>query len=227
MTSESAQEQNDELADRLRGFGPLGLLAILIILLSNLAGGFVSGLLVLIWAHVSRTPNRDLGLTAPRSWPLTIALGVTFGIVFKLVMKAVVMPLLHAPAVNMRYHYLAGNRAALPVTIATMVLAAGVGEELFFRSYLFERLRKRFGSGRGAVVAIVVMTSVLFAVEHYDQGFTGIEQAAMTGLVFGSIYAWRKRIWGVMIAHAAYDLTAVLLIYKNWEVAVAHWLFPR
>jgi hypothetical protein len=28
-----------------------------------------------------------------------------------------------------------------------------------------------------------------------------------------------------MIVHAAFDITAVALIYRGWEVPVAHWLF--
>jgi len=29
-----------------------------------------------------------------------------------------------------------------------------------------------------------------------------------------------------MVAHAAFDLTALALIYWSWESAVAHFLFP-
>ena len=70
---------------------------------------------------------------------------------------------------------------------------------------------------------IVVLTSGIFAMAHYlDQGAPGVEQAAVTGLAFGGIYAWRKEIWPVMIAHVAFDLTAVGLIYWNLESRVAH-----
>ena len=70
-------------------------------------------------------------------------------------------------------------------------------------------------------------TSALFALAHDpDQGLPGVEQAAVTGLVFGTIYAVTRRLWLPMVAHAALDLTALALIYSGWESAVAHFLFP-
>jgi hypothetical protein len=148
------------------------------------------------------------------------------GIAFKLGMKAIVMPLFGAPAVNLRYHYLAGNAAALPWTLYAVIVGAGFGEETVFRGFFFERLGSLFGAGRAALTATVLLTSGLFALVHYhDQGMPGVEQAAVTGLVFGTIYAITGRLWLPMVAHAAFDVTAVALIYWNWESAVAHLLF--
>lgn len=106
--------QTSDTARRLRGFGPLGVLAILVVVAGSMAGFVVSAVLVLVWARLSDTPLRNLGFKAPRSWIVTLVGGVAFGIVFKLGAKAIVMPLLGAPAINASYHYLAGNAHALP-----------------------------------------------------------------------------------------------------------------
>jgi hypothetical protein len=45
------------------------------------------------------------------------------------------------------------------------------------------------------------------------------------GLVFGTIFAVTGRIWMLMCAHTAFDLTAYALIYWNLESAVAHLVF--
>src|SRR6185503_19805680 len=149
------------------------------------------------------------------------------GVAFKLAMKSLVMPLLGADPINHAYHYLAGNRAAIPATLYLMIVGAGFGEETLFRGYLFERLRKLLGEGRGATIAIVLGTSAFFAALHYPtQGRFGAEQAAITGLVFGTIYAATRRIWLLIVAHAAFDLMAYALIYWNLETRVAHWFFP-
>ena len=109
---------------------------------------------------------------------------------------------------------------------AWAMIAAGFGEETVFRGYLFERLGKLFGSSVGAKAAIVLLTSGLFALAHYsDQGLAGVEQATVTGLVFGAIFAVTGRIWMLMCAHAAFDLTALAIIYWNLEADVAHLLF--
>ncbi len=224
MSPEASPE--DVRAERLRGFGPLGLLAIVLILTGNLLFVPLSAILVLLWARASRTPWRDIGFVRPRSWIASLALGVVLGSAFKLVMKAIVMPLLGAPAINPAYHYLAGNGAALPGAIFSMTVVAGFGEETVFRGYMFERLGKVFGSGRGAKAAIVLLTAALFGMAHYhDQGLPGVEQATITGLVFGRIFAMTGRLWGLIFAHAAFDLTALAIIYWDAEPAVAHFVF--
>ena len=213
-------------AARLRGFGPLGLLAIVLIFLGN--GLFLPGsaLLVLLWVHLSQTPWREIGFVRPKSWLRLVALGILFGVTFKFLMKSVVMPLLGADPINHAYHYLTGNRAAIPITLYAMIAGAGFGEEIMFRGFMFERLRKLFGTSVAAKVAIVVITSVLFGLAHYRvQGLTGTEQATIVGLVFGTIFAVTGRIFLLMIVHAAFDLTAYAMIYWDLETRVAHLLF--
>jgi membrane protease YdiL (CAAX protease family) len=53
----------------------------------------------------------------------------------------------------------------------------------------------------------------------------GVEQAMITGLVFGTIFARTGRIFLPMAAHAAFDLTALAIIYWDLEARVAHLVF--
>jgi membrane protease YdiL (CAAX protease family) len=155
-----------------------------------------------------------------------VAVGIVFGVAFKLLMKSVVMPLLVADPMNHAYHYLVGNRAALPGMLYAMIIGAGFGEETVFRGYLFERLGKLVGAGAGAKVAIVLLTSALFGLAHYSNlGLAGVEHATITGLVFGTIFAVTGRIWMLMCMHAAFDLTALAIIYWDLEFVVAHLVF--
>ena len=110
--------------------------------------------------------------------------------------------------------------------LAGVIIGAGFGEETVFRAYMFERLRKLFGSGAPATALIVLFTSTVFSLAHFhDQGLAGSEQAAITGIVFGTIFARTNQIWPVMIAHAAFDVTAVAIIYWDVESTVAHLIF--
>ena len=221
----------DGIAAQLRGFGPLGLLAIVVILLTAsievapLVYLPVGAVLVLVWARVSHTPWAEIGYARPRSWVGTVVVGVAFGVAFKIVMKMIVMPLLGADPVNHAYHFLAGNRALLPAAIYAM-LNAGFSEETLFRGFIFERLGKLLGRSPAAKVAILAVTSLWFGASHYSvQGLAGAEQATITGLVFGIIIMVTGRIWTIMIAHAAFDLTALAMIYLGLELKVAHLLF--
>ena len=218
--------ESDRFAARLRGFGPLGLLAILIIVAGNVVVIPLSAVLVLVWARWSRTPWEEIGYVRPKSWIGDLAIGIVFGSALKLVMKSVVMPLLGADPINQAYHFLAGNSAAIPSTLYLMIIGAGFGEETLFRGYLFERLSKIFGRSVSARVAIVLLTSAGFGLVHYPvQGLAGAQQAAIFGLVFGTIFATKGRLWMLMCAHAAFDLTAYAIIYWDLESTVAHVFF--
>jgi uncharacterized protein len=230
--SQAAPPADDGIAAQLRGFGPLGLLAILVILftastirVTPLVILPVGAVLVLVWARVSHTPWAEIGYARPRSWLGTVVVGIVFGAAFKIVMKMVVMPLLGADPVNHAYHFLAGNRALLPAAIYAM-LNAGFSEETIFRGFIFERLGKLLGRSPAARVAILAVTSLWFGASHYSiQGLAGAEQATITGLVFGIVIMVTGRIWTIMIAHAAFDLTALAMIYLGLEARVAHLLF--
>ena len=227
VDARAAPSSGDRVAADLRGFGPLGILAMLVIVLAgNYPIAPLGGLLVLGWVRWSHTPWREIGYVRPKSWTRDLAIGVALGIAFKFLMKALVMPIFGAPPINPTFHYLAGNRAALPGALYTMIVGAGFGEETVFRGYLFERFGRLFGRAAWAKPVTVLVTSAGFALKHYsEQGLAGVEQATVTGLVFGAIFAYTGTIWMLMCAHAAFDLTALGIIYADLESAVAHLIF--
>jgi membrane protease YdiL (CAAX protease family) len=214
------------LAARLRGFGPVGILAAIVVLAGNALFTPLSAILVLFWARLSGTPWREIGYVRPASWLRTLAIAVVFGAGLKLVMKALVMPLLGAPAVNQAFHFLVGNRAALPEILFLVIVGAGFGEETVFRGFAFERLGKLFGESTWAKTLTVVLTSVWFGIVHYPfQGLAGAQQATMVGVLFGTFFALKRQIFPLIIAHIAFDLMAVAIIFWDLETEVAHFIF--
>jgi membrane protease YdiL (CAAX protease family) len=226
VETERPAPPDDPVAAALRGFGPVGILAILVILASNFVIVPINAILVLVWARLSRTPWREIGYVRPKSWIGSVVVGIVFGCAFKFIMKAMVMPLLGAPPINAAYHFLAGNKAALPGMLFLLIVDAGFGEETVYRGWMFERFGKLFGRSVWARTLIVLITSILFSLAHYSvQGFPGSEQALITGMVFGTIYAVTGGLFMVMVTHVAFDVTALAMIYWNFETAVAHLIF--
>jgi membrane protease YdiL (CAAX protease family) len=86
----------------------------------------------------------------PKSWARTMFVGISFGIALKFLIKAIVMPLLGVDPINQAYHYLAGNRSALPGMLYKIIVGAGFGEETLFRGFMFERMGKLVGSSARA-----------------------------------------------------------------------------
>ena len=226
VETERPAPPDNPVATALRGFGPVGILAILVILASNFVIAPINAILVLVWARLSRTPWREIGYVRPKSWIGSVVVGIVFGCAFKFIMKAMVMPLLGAPPINAAYHFLAGNKAALPGMLFLFMVDAGFGEETVFRGWMFERFGKLFGRSAWARTLIVLITSILFSLAHYSvQGLPGSEQALITGMVFGTIYAVTGRLFMVMVTHVAFDVMALAMIYWNFETAVAHLIF--
>jgi membrane protease YdiL (CAAX protease family) len=173
----------------------------------------------------SRTSWREIGFVAPKSWVRTTILGIVVGCTLKFLLKAIVMPLLGADPINRTYYYLSGNSLAA-VVIALYTLVASVNEETVFRGFMFERLGTLLGRDLPAKIATVLVSSAWFVAVHYvEQGIAGVEQAAITGLMFGTVFAVTRQIWIPIVVHAAYDLTAIAIIYWNIESATAHLVF--
>jgi uncharacterized protein len=221
----------DPLGRALRGFGPAGVISVLVILLAGnisvnrLPVVPIGATLALLWAWRSRTPWRDLGLARPKSWAGTLIIGLLLGVGLKLVMKALVMPIFGAPALNPAYQFLAGNRDVLPLAIWAMVVA-GVSEEIVFRGFVLERARALFGRGLKATIGFVIVTSLWFGLIHYgSQQWPGVQQAVVFGLIFATILVRTGNVWMLMVAHVAFDLTALAIIYLGLEAAVAQLFF--
>jgi membrane protease YdiL (CAAX protease family) len=215
------------MAKRLRGIGVTGIAAFLIIAATAALFTPAAALLILLWAWVSRTPLRSLGLYRPRSWLVAIGAGITLGIAEKLIMKALIMPLLGAAPTNPHFSYLAGNpRAALSFAVYA-IAGAGFAEELVFRGYLLERLEKLLGTLAWKQTISIVASTLIFASLHYQQGLAGIENAAILGFVAALIYVrFGRNLWLLVAMHATFDLSALYLIYFRLESSVAHLIFP-
>lgn len=213
------------IRDRLRGWGPLGIAAFLLVVVGIALTPPVGALVAVLWVWASKTPWRDIGYVRPKSWLGAIVIGIAFGIALKLLMKAVVMPYLGSPPTNQAFHYMVHNPQALAEFAIYAVIGAGWGEETVFRGYLFERFGKLFGTGWAAKLLIVVVTTAIFAGLHWAQGVPGITQAAIVGLLFAAIFAITGRLVMLMIAHAAFDLTAAAIVFLDVESPVAHLVF--
>jgi membrane protease YdiL (CAAX protease family) len=224
-TPPDAASFDQRLAAALRGWGPAGIAAFLVVGAGAVLAPPIAAALGLVWLWLSRTSLRELGMARPKSWTVTIAGGLLLGILLKFAMKAGVLPLLGADPVNQAYHYLAHNTPAALEFAAYALYGAGFAEEFFFRGYLFERLGKLFGPSRLSLVTIVIVTTGLFGLAHFAQGPFGVVNALFIGLAFAVIYAAARNLWFVMAAHASFDLTALAMIYYDVEYEVAHAIF--
>jgi membrane protease YdiL (CAAX protease family) len=93
-----------------------------------------------------------------------------------------------------------------PLQLGTLalgaVIAAPLGEELFFRGFLYRAMRQRWGV-RWALLA----TSVLFAFIHASP--SAFLPYAALGLAFGLVYEWVGSLWASITLHALWNLVVL------------------
>jgi membrane protease YdiL (CAAX protease family) len=98
---------------------------------------------------------------------------------------------------------------AVPMTI-TVVLAAPLGEELFFRGFAMPALKKSWG-----IVAAVVVSGALFSLLHADPvGFLGLMEI---GILLAALRWWSGSLWAAIIGHAVNNGIAGGAFMLGWE----------
>lgn len=100
---------------------------------------------------------------------------------------------------------LQGNLALLAGFLALGWTLAAFMEEFAFRGYLLTRASELFGGSRTAVVAALVLSSVLFGAIHTEQGLVGMVMAGVDGLLFGVLRWWKGTLWASILAHGFVD----------------------
>lgn len=75
----------------------------------------------------------------------------------------------------------------------------------------------------GAKASNVRLTAGWFGLDHDpDRELAGAERGTIVGLEIGVIFAVTRRIWRLLCAYAAFDLTAYAMVYRNLESDVPH-----
>ena len=162
-----------------------------------------------------------IGLTRPKSWLRTIALGAATAIVVLVVGQFVTEPLakylgLHANAGAVAHAL--GSVAWQPWAAAKGLFLvwtfAAFGEEIGYRRYLLGRAAD---VGNGSTLSYwlaLIVVSVLFGYGHYYQGPAGVFTTACDGFMIGTAYLLsRRNLWVAVIAHGLTDTIAIVLLF--------------
>lgn len=105
-------------------------------------------------------------------------------------------------------HMLPHNRAEFRGFLA-LSLTAGTVEEIIFRGFAFWYL-----SSWLPLWAVVLVTSLAFALAHLYQGVGNATRVFGIGLVFGVFYPLTGSIWLPMLGHALFDMLQGLMVLE-------------
>jgi membrane protease YdiL (CAAX protease family) len=94
----------------------------------------------------------------------------------------------------------------LLLAVLAIGVSAGLGEEMLFRGFFFNALKRRLG-----LVAGLVLSGLLFSVPHMY--FIGFLPVALMGIALAWVYHVSGSLWIPVILHATNNTVLVLLAY--------------
>jgi uncharacterized protein len=89
----------------------------------------------------------------------------------------------------------------------SLMLIAVPGEEIFWRGFVQKRLIKFIGIWRSIVISSLMYASV----NLYSGEWLLVFATFIAGLVWGSLYAWKRSIPLVIVSHLVFDLFIFIL----------------
>jgi membrane protease YdiL (CAAX protease family) len=153
-----------------------------------------------------------LGLGAPRSWWLTAGLGVA--IVLFLMRNA----LRTRPKAKRLCEKLQENLGTiLPETVreqrwfALVSVGAGISEELAFRGFLFYYIGAYVPQAN--TLGKVLLTSAVFGMAHFYQGWKGVLKTGIVGLVLAGFYVLTGSLLLPIVVHSMVDLQVPIIFW--------------
>lgn len=173
-------------------------------------------LMVALYARFRGQTIWDLGLKRPETgWPRTV--GVAFlaaagtygiGVIFVLATQA-----LGAPTKQPGEIFDVEQWSSRLGLIVSVVLRAGLAEEIIFRGYFLRRLTEFFTgwlSPRQTWWAAAGLSSLLFAIPHGYQGGAAIPGVFVMGIWFCLVVRLcRGNLWAIILGHVIYDTVAL------------------
>jgi membrane protease YdiL (CAAX protease family) len=158
-----------------------------------------------------------LGLRSRRT-AADLAMGAWIGAALFLAAVFVVLPLIvvawrlvtGSPPDPIDQGILTGDPAGLELIMGVLavVVAAPIGEEVFFRGFLFGALRARLGFPRAAAIS-----GAVFGVFHVEPVL--ILVMFVVGFGLAALYEWRRSLVAPMAAHAVFNIIGYTLLVMD------------
>lgn len=161
---------------------------------------------------------KDVGFARPSSWGKALLVGLAAGIVMEALELFVTQPLLARWLGKMPdlsdFADMVGNWKMFVLFLLLIWTLGVLGEEIVYRGYLMNRVSGVLRDTKAAWVLSLIVVSVVFGCGHIDQGWTGMIENILNGVLLGGLYlACGRNLAVPVFAHAFTDTVDMVLIY--------------
>jgi membrane protease YdiL (CAAX protease family) len=112
------------------------------------------------------------------------------------------------------YDYLKDNIGMLLLTLGGVYIVSSFGEEVIYRAFLINRISELGLDTKKGRIIVIILSSIIFGLVHYEWGPMGIVQTGFMGLALGICYIkFKKRLWILILAHAYMDTILMVQMY--------------
>lgn len=108
---------------------------------------------------------------------------------------------------------LQGNLAMLALFLVLGWTLAALAEEIAFRGYLLTRITEVLGGTQAGALTALLLSSLLFAAIHSEQGLVGQITAGIDALLFGALRLWKGTLWAPVLAHGFDDTVGFVAFF--------------
>jgi len=190
--------------------------------ITNLSFSVLYGIQVLLMVGVTwffavywrRSKFKDLGLKyysiIRTIWYSFLSLFLIFAINFLYVFLMTKVFKIAPPASKIEELVINENLSSI-ILITVVSIIAPLSEELFFRGFLLQAFRKKWGPFTG-----ILLSSIIFAAAHLEL-YNFIPLMAI-GWILGYIFHKTKSLMPVIFLHAIYNLLMILILFSQLEV---------
>jgi hypothetical protein len=186
--------------------------------------GILASLIITgLYMWLSRGGLDELGLAFPASWLQTLlwglGLGVGLGLLIPLVLEPLADGLMGIPRSLGRREQVRGSWQMLIIWLAiSWVLSAAAGETVF-RGFVMSVLAGVIGKFGIAAAVSVLVSSVLYGLAHWQEGWSGVIVAGVVGLALGNLFIWDGyNLWLLILVHGFMETIWLVLVYLKFDL---------
>jgi len=173
------------------------------------------GVVILVLRKDNKT-LRDIGLKQKGISIKTFLVGIVSAIVWVAFMRWIYLPVIRyffiVPDYT-EYNFIQNHLLNFAIATIAAWIVGGFYEEIIFRGFIQKTIENWFTNKHSFLFAGLI-TSLIFGLYHWQQGFLGIIAATLGGLFWTYLFnRFGRNLWYVIFSHAIFDTITLTLIY--------------